>query len=366
MKIAFVSSGRSIHVKKLANALVNNGHDVTLFTLPNHTDLINQFNKKVKIIVLKFGGKIGYYLNVPTLRKKLITGKFDLINCHYISGYGTLTRLANVHPIVASVFGSDVYDYPYRSKQNMARIIKNLNSARIITSTSQVMVDKVQEYYKNRKPIYVTHFGIDTNLFKPLPVDSSESEKNAFVFGIVKKIEDKYGVGLLIEAFNEFIKNDSEKKCKLIIYGKGSKENEYIELVKKLNMQEYIHFRGYINNEKVPQVLHKINVVCLPSILDSESFGVAAVEAMACAKPLIVSNASGFTEVVDSSCAIIIPKNDKKALVDAMERCYQMEKNQLYEMGQNGYNRAVRMFDFSRNIETYINSLTKAVIDERN
>ena len=49
MKIAFISSGNSIHVKKIANWLVNNNYDITLYTLPNQTKLLDDFMKgKVK------------------------------------------------------------------------------------------------------------------------------------------------------------------------------------------------------------------------------------------------------------------------------------------------------------------------------
>lgn len=363
MNIAFVSSGRSIHVKKIANGLVMHGHKVTLYTLPDHTDLINQFDKRIKINILKFGGKLGYYFNAPFLRKMLLKGNFDLVNCHYVSGYGTLTRLANVHPIVASVFGSDVYDYPFKSKSNMKRIIKNLDSATVITSTSLVMANKVREYYKTTKPIYVTHFGVDTNIFKPYNLE--RDNKRFFTFGIVKKLEDKYGIDLLIKAFAKFLDIFCDKfKFRLLIYGKGSKEKAYRELVKKLNVQDYVHFKGYIKNELVPKALSEMDVVCLPS--QSESFGVAAVEAMACAKPVIVSDASGFTEVVeDKSCGFIFPKGDLNALVSKMKICYEMNEEDLKTMGLNGYNRVQKMFNFEDNIMTYIEAISQALNNER-
>jgi L-malate glycosyltransferase len=369
MKIAFVSSGNSIHVKKLANGLVKHGHSVTLYTLSNHNKLIDDFNKKVKVVILPFGGKTGYYLNAPILRRSLLKNNYDIVNCHYVSGYGTLVRLANVHPIVTSVFGSDVYDYPFKSSSNMKRIIKNLDSAAVITSTSQVMANKVREYYKTDKHIYVTHFGIDINIFKPISKEKNDNNNayDCFTFGIVKKLEDKYGIGLLIKAFASFLENLEDKsRCKLIIYGRGSKENNYKALAKELNVQDFVIFKGYIQNELVPEALSKIDVVCLPSQEDSESFGVAAVEAMACAKPLIVSDASGFTEVVeDKICGFIIPKGDQNALIDKMKFCYEMSGDILENMGMNGYHRVQKMFNFEDNIMTYIEAISHALKYER-
>lgn len=359
MNIAFISSGNSIHVKKLANGLIENGHKVTLYTLPNHTSLIDQFNDNVKIDILTFGGKKGYYLNVRELRKKLISNKFDLINCHYISGYGTLARLTKIRPLVASVFGSDVYDYPFRSKLNMKRIMKNLDASNVILSTSQVMVNKLREFYKAERLIFVTHFGVDTNIFKPIKVNKSNSQE--FTFGIVKKLEDKYGIGILIEAFGELVKkNKSNKKLQLQIYGRGSQENKYKELSKKLGIDDKVYFNGFIKNELIPEAFSRIDVVCLPSI--SESFGVSAIEAMACAVPLIVSDAPGFTEIVkNNETGFIVPKGNLEELIEKMRICVEMPSEDLKKIGVNGRNRVLKMFDFNDNIQTYINAISVAV-----
>ncbi|GAA0469170.1 glycosyltransferase [Alkalibacillus silvisoli] len=364
MKIAFVSSGNSIHVKKLANGLVKHGHSVTLYTLPNHNKLTSDFDKKVKLVYLPFGGKLGYYLNALKLKKLLLKGNYDIVNCHYVSGYGTLARLANIQPIVTSVFGSDVYEYPFKSKSNMNRIIKNLDSAKVITSTSEVMANKVREFYKTKDPIYVTHFGIDLKLFKPTETTANKEEKS-FTFGIIKKLEDRYGFELLFKAFAKFLESLEDKSnCKLLIYGRGSREEYYKTLVKELNIAEYVHFKGFIQNELVPTAMNEIDVVCIPSY--NESFGVAAVEAMACGKPLIVSDASGFTEVVENkTCGFIVPRGDLEELVSKMKICYGMNKHDLKNMGLNGYQRAQDMFNFDKNIVTYIDAISQALKNER-
>ena len=56
---------------------------------------------------------------------------------------------------------------------------------------------------------------------------------------------------------------------------------------------------GKIPNEKVPEALNKLDIFCVTSILNSESFGVAVVEAMACEVPVVATDVDGFREVVD-------------------------------------------------------------------
>lgn len=296
MKIAFISSGNSIHVKKIANWLVKRNHDITLYTLPDYNKLLNDFDKKVNIVKLPFAGKKGYYLNVPFLRKKLKKENYDLINCHYASGCGTMARLTGIHPISLAVFGADVYDYPYKSKSNMKRVIKNLDNADVITSTSHVMVKKIHEYYKNQKNIYVTPFGVDLNKFCPQEIEKDD----IFEFGIVKKIEHKYGIDILLKAYKALKSEIPESKTRLVIYGRGAALEEYKSLAINLEIEKSVEFKGFIQNELVPKALGHMDVACFPSRLDSESFGVAAVEAMACGTPVIASDASGFTEVIEN------------------------------------------------------------------
>ena len=183
MKIAFISSGNSIHVKKIANALSKKGHAITLYTLKNHDKLLGDFDSSVRIVKLPISGKKGYYLNAFKLKKMIKKEKFDLINAHYATGYGTLARLVNTHPYVLAVFGSDVYEYPYKSKMAMKQVKKNLDAADVLTSTSNVMKKEVLKFYKSNKEIYVTPFGVDLKKFHKNEIE----EKDYFEFGIVKK-----------------------------------------------------------------------------------------------------------------------------------------------------------------------------------
>lgn len=359
MKIAFVSSGNSIHVKKIANNLVNRGYEITLFILPNQDKLLNDFDERVKIIKLPFSGKKGYYLNVPFLKRYLKKEKFDLINCHYASGCGTLTRLTGIHPVSLAVFGADVYDYPYKSKFNMKQVIKNLDNADVITSTSNVMVDKVHEYYKSDRKIYVTPFGVDLEKFYHRDVEKDDT----FEFGIVKKIEYKYGIDILLKAYSKFRKDIPESKSRLVIYGRGSALEEFEKLSHDLRLEDFVEFKGFINNELVPEAFSKMDVACFPSRLDSESFGVAAVEAMACKTPVIASDASGFTEVIkNGETGIIVPKNDVDAFAEAMKKMYNMTKQEREEMGNKGSIRVKELYNFKENMEEYVEAIQQAII----
>lgn len=358
MNIAFVSSGNSIHVKKIANAMVERGHRITLYTLPNYNKLLDDFDERVKIVRLPVAGKKGYYLNVPFLRAALKKGKYDLVNAHYASGCGTLARLAGARPYALAMFGADVYDYPYASKANMERVLKNLDAADVITSTSQVMADKVREYYHRDRPIYITPFGVDLRCFHPVKVERD----GVFEFGIVKKIEHKYGIDILLKAYKRFSEETPNVRSRLVIYGRGSALEEYKAMAIELGLGESTIFKGFIQNERVPEALSHMDAACFPSVLDSESFGVAAVEAMACGTPVIASNASGFTEVIEANVTgLIVPRGDVEALKDAMLKMYRMTQEERKAMGLAGIERVRKYYNFADNMDTYEAAIRRAV-----
>ena len=356
MKIAIVSSGSSIHVKKIANYLAENGNEITLYTLPNHNKLLSDFDSKIKIVKLPFSGKFGYYLNFFFLRKKLKKGNFDLLNSHFVSGYGTLCRMTNFHPSALAVFGSDVYEYPYKSRMNMKRIIKNLDYADVITSTSNVMANKVKEFYKKNKKIYITPFGVDISKFYP----RTKKTNDIFTFGTVKKMEYKYGIDLLIKAYAIFLKELPSNNSKLVIYGRGTALDDFKKLAIDLKVDKFIDFKGFIKNELVPDALSSIDVAIFPSVL--ESFGVSAVEAMGCGVPVIASDAAGFTEVIDNGkTGLIFRKNNVVELAELMKKMYLMQPKEKKKMSKKAVERVKKMYNFNKNMEAYVDAIQHAI-----
>ena len=142
-----------------------------------------------------------------------------------------------------------------------------------------LFLNPTKQYLKKEKNIYITPFGVDTDLFKKINLKKDE---NKIVIGIVKTLMPKYGIEYLIRAIDELKKildSNTYEKIEVHIYGTGYLKEELEELSKKLKVDDKIKFLGYVNNKKVPEVINMMDVFVIPSILDSESFGVAAVEA---------------------------------------------------------------------------------------
>ncbi len=355
MKIIFLGEAGSIHTIRWVNSLSEKGIEVILVSLKGNFDNVEKISKKVKVIYLPFGTKLGYYLNVFALKKIISKEKPDLINAHYASGYGTLGRLSGFNKKLLNVWGSDVYDFPNESKLKKRIIEKNLKNYTAIASTSYCMAEETKKYLENKsKEIFITPFGVDTEKFKNLNIEKKENE---ITIGIVKTLTEKYGIEYLIKAIKELeniLDIENYKKIRLLIYGKGELKNKLEDLTKELQIEDKVIFKGYISNEDVPKALNEMDIFVVPSILDSESFGVAAVEAMACEVPVIVSDVDGLKEVVvNNETGFVIPKKSPKEIANKIKIL--IENNDIVKkFKKNARDRVLKLYDWNKNVENMI------------
>lgn len=307
MRIAFLAARKVIHTVKWVNEFARRGHEVHLITMHDGGDPLEE---SVHVHVLPFAPPVGYYLNAPVTRKLLRELKPDVVNAHYASGYGTLARLSGYRPLLLSVWGSDVYDFPYKSFVHRALIRRNLAAADRIASTSHAMKQQTERLYRPKYPIAVTPFGVDCTKFSPRQNGRTSS---VFRIGTVKALKPKYGIDDLIRAF-ALARDAGLGASELIIAGEGPQEAELRELAQTLGVAESVRFLGRVAHAEVPKVLNSLDVFVALSILDSESFGVAVVEASACGLPVVVSDVGGLPEVVvHGSSGFIVPKRDPAA-----------------------------------------------------
>jgi len=234
------------------------------------------------------------------LRREVSKINADIINVHYASGYGTLAMLACIKPYILSVWGSDVYEFPYQSTFKMWLIQKSLRNATHIASTSHAMASQVRKVLNDDEcEVTVTPFGIDINCFKA--EREAFDNKLSITIGIVKRLEYKYGIDLLLEAFKQvkdYVNQCPEHKydIRLNIVGDGSLEQSLKKQALRLGIGSDVSFVGAIENSEVNQAINDMDIFVVPSRI--ESFGVSAIEAMACQRPCIVADTGGLPEVV--------------------------------------------------------------------
>lgn len=351
MRILLLASGGSIHSVRWANQLAAHGNEVHLCYVSNQKPAMDRFKDSVNLHELKIPAPYGYYLNAPELRYIIKKVKPDILNAHYASGYGTLGRLAGFSPFLLSVWGSDVYDFPYKKKTNMRIIRKNLCAADEIASTSHAMAIQTSTLVNIPiSNINITPFGVDIEKFKKINI---EKDSGKIIIGSIKKLTPKYGMKYGILAIDYLIKNllgiNGKMDLEYRIYGEGEERDELEALVKECSLENVVKFMGRIPNETVPEALNEMDIFLGNSL--NESFGVAIVEAMACEIPVIVTDVDGFKEVVDSgNVGIMVPRKNPVAMAREIHKLM-INSALRKEMGTKERKRVVENYSWIENVE---------------
>jgi glycosyltransferase involved in cell wall biosynthesis len=186
-------------------------------------------------------------------------------------------------------------------------ILKKSNA--IIASTPQEVKNILELYKVSGENIELIRTGIDEKLFRPIDKKTAIKKtginfENIVLF--VGRITKAKGLRILIKALAQ-VKKDFKKELKLIVIGGDtsgvmhseaeSKEKKYLrKLIKRLNLEESVMFLGPVNRELLPYIYSIADVCAVPSLY--ESFGLVAVEAMACGTPVIASKVGGLAHTV--------------------------------------------------------------------
>lgn len=355
MKLALLGAASSIHTIRWANAFVSRGIDVHLIT---QHDPLSGLDNRVVVHRLPISVKAGYILNAFHARRILAKLQPDIVNAQDASGYGTLAMLCGVGPLLLSVWGSDVYDFPNKTPVHHWLIAKNLKAADAIGSTSNAMARVVERIHPHHK-VFITPFGIDENTFAPRVDWETRRDDNAISIGTVKTLSPKYGIDTLLQAFAIVGKRRSEHAAPILleITGGGPEEGRLRALAHQLGIAAMVRFHGPVVHDRVVGKLHDLDVYVALSRSDSESFGVAILEAGACGLPVVVSDADGPAEVtVDGVTGFVVPKDDPKAAAERIEQLIQ-DAVLRQRMGDAGRQHVLDNYTWERSVDLMIAAL---------
>lgn len=348
MRVLILAPSRSIHTHKWALYYKDKGIEVKVVTFFDHYSEENAKEVDTVILPKLLPGKLSYFTSVFALRKVLKSFKPDILHAHYVSSYGFIGALANYKPFYISVWGRDIFQFPLQNSLNKSIVTYTLKKADVICSTSHIMAKETNKY--TDKTIPVTPFGVDMSKFKPIP---GLKDETLLTIGTVKALSDKYGISDLIHAFARV--HSVQKQTRLLIVGDGPQRAEYEELTKALGIDSVTTFTGRVPNNEVPTYINQMDVFAVPSTEDSESFGVAAVEAMACGVPPVVSNVGGLPEVViEGETGFVVPKESPDQLADAMLTLLKDKEHRL-KMGLSGIEHVKAHYNWTDNAEGMIN-----------
>jgi len=224
----------------------------------------------------------------------------DVLHVHYAIPHATVAFLANqilktkniILPVVTTLHGTDI-TLVGLDKSLSAVVEFSINKSDAVTAVSESLREQTLDYFSLQKEINVIHNFINLTRFNRKPnLDSQKAfapngEKiivHISNFRKVKRVPD------VVRAFSVIRK---QKPVKLLLIGDGPERINVESMCRDLGTCNDIHFLG--KQEAVEDLLSIADLFFLPS--EKESFGLAALEALACGVPVISSNAGGLKEV---------------------------------------------------------------------
>ena len=215
-----------------------------------------------------------------------------------------------------------------------------LRSADRVVASTQAELAQFQWLYKvDTDHTAVIPPGVDTAHFYPIPIDEAKAfvglppKENLLLY--VGRIEPLKGVDVLLEALAILQKNDvlEDHPVRVAIIGgepEAGEEEMTAEMARlkgicqSLGMGEIVTFLGKQDQESLPYYYSAAEVVVMPS--HYESFGMVALEAMACGTPVVASETGGLIFLVrDGETGFHVPAGDAEALADRLQTLIQDE-----------------------------------------
>ena len=349
---------RKIHICYLANALsIHVQKWVDYFSKRNYKISVISFSPgnikgaEVYFVNLKFFSrfKLKYILGLPRVRKLLAQLKPDVLHAIYLSSYGLVGALSNVHPLVISAIGSDVLVTPKESFIKRILVGYAVKKADLIHSQADHLTKELMSLGAKPERVITFSYGIDLKEIRQKEKINSLDKKQKVVIS-TRALEPIYNLELLIRALPGILKEMPE--LKIWIVGGGGEEKKLKKLASELKVNKSIEFLGKLSNKDVLDRLGESDVYVSTSLSDGSS--ISLLEAMAKgAFPVVTdipanqewikNNINGFlcpTDNPDQLARMVL-----KALADDNLRERAAEQNQIIVQEKASYQRNIGIME---------------------
>lgn len=290
---------------ELGISLANRGHEVHFVTYrqPVRLELLNNNIYFHEVHVPEYP-LFQYQPYELALSSKLVDTiklhKIDLLHVHYAiphayAGYMAKKMLEEEGiyvPMITTLHGTDITlvgKHPFYKPA----VTFSINQSDVVTSVSENLKERTLEIFDIQGTIEVIPNFIDTNKYHKSFTDCQRSNMAKDSERIVTHISNFRKVKRIPDVIQIFYRIQQKIPAKLIMVGEGPEKEAAERLCDTLGISDSVIFLG--NSNEIDKILCFSDLFLLPS--ESESFGLAALEAMVNKVPVISSNAGGIPEV---------------------------------------------------------------------
>jgi len=372
MKIGIVCyptfGGSGVVATELGKALADEGHQVHFITYsqPARLDFFSE-NLFYHEVSVRDYPLFDYAPYESALASKLVDvvrfEKLDILHVHYAIPHASAAFMAkqiletygiNI-PFVTTLHGTDITlvgkDPTYKPV-----VTFSINKSDGVTTVSQSLKDDTEKHFQITNEIQVIPNFIDFSRFSLKPKDHFKKAIAPNNERILIHTSNFRKVKRTADVIRMFQKIQAKIPSKLLMVGDGPERAYDEQLCRSLGICEHVRFLG--KQDAIEEILSVSDLFLMPS--ESESFGLAALEAMACKVPAITSNAGGLPELnVDGFCGYMSNVGDVDDM--AAKAIHILENDAiLKQFKENALTRA-KDFDLKKILPFYINYYNKVI-----
>ncbi len=355
--------GMGMAALREVEGLCSRGHEALLIA-PELVQGESSVTRPQHVRALKPIWRVGNAAGLPLT--KVLKNGWDLVHLHY-PFYGTaewLLLLQRKVPIVVTFHMDGVMGGWREPIARLHRVTAQpflLHRAKkvFVSSLDYAEASSIRGLVKQHDPRLVElPFGIDLSLFYPGNPERAVFglPEQGMVFLMVGGLDRAHlfkGVPVALRALATLRRSDAY----LALRGDGDLKPEFQRLAQELGIEKQVLFLPPCDKRDLPRLYRSVDALLFPSTSRSEAFGLVAIEAQACATPVIASSLPGVRSVVvDGKTGWLVPPNDAEALRERMEHVMD-QAPEFMAFHTAGVKHVIERYDQERHmdrlIETY-------------
>jgi len=314
------SGGMNVYVRQLASALGNIGMEIDIFTR-EHPDVVNRIETigpNVRVIHIAAGDTEAHvgelYAHLPAFLKQLNAFReeegleYDVIHSHYwlSSWVGRELSQAMGVPHLVTFHTLGLIKMQSRAGE-VEQPERPVVEAEVMASADRIIAFSPHErdamarlYGADAAKVSLVPCGVDLSVFRPLDQRAVRDRlglNGEKILLYVGRVEPLKGLDLLVETAAQM---DSEDGVRVIVVGadvNGDREMDRVKLLaKERDLEGQIDFVGQVDHKELPLYYNAADVCVVPSYY--ESFGLVALESMACGTPVVATRVGGLSTII--------------------------------------------------------------------
>ena len=337
------TGGMNVYLLQVARELGRRGHRADVYTRvhdPNDPEIV-ELGENARVVHVHAGPhgetKLGLRRHIPQFLEGMEAFRerdgadYDLVHSHYwlscLAAIELCDRWGVPHVATFHTLARAKLEARPAEEESQARIEAEyaamMSADSMVVSTERERSDIARLYGVPGRKVDVVPAGVDLRMFRPM--DGEESRRRLglgggrIILAVAQRIEPLKGLDVIIEALP--LMDDGGETRFLVV---GGDENSGPEIARlrgvaaRLGVEDRVVFAGAVGQDELPAYYSASDVCVLPSYY--ESFGLAALESLACGTPVVASRVGGpMSFIVDGVNGHLVPERSPSAYARCLD-----------------------------------------------